>query len=63
VALNSYGEHIVTSEEVVELDTPYIVRVAVLKSEYGKVLASEKSAGKMWGRSPMDTEVLSYIYR
>jgi ferredoxin len=63
VALNSYGEHVVTSEEVVELDTPYIVRVAVLKSEYGKVLASEKSAGKMWGRSPMDTEVLSYIYR
>jgi ferredoxin len=35
VALGLSGEHIVTSEdEVMEIDTPYLVRVGVLKSEY-----------------------------
>jgi len=62
IALNPDGEHIVADEEVVEVDTPYIVRVAILKKEYEKEIASKKSAGKIQGKTPMDTEVLSYLF-
>ncbi|MFC1987945.1 hypothetical protein ACFLVH_05335 [Chloroflexota bacterium] len=61
VVLNPDGEHIVAKEEVVEVDTPYIVRVAMLKTEYEKALASGKVAGRIRARTPMDTGVLSYI--
>jgi ferredoxin len=62
VALNPDGEHIVTDEEVVEVDTPYIVRVIMLKKEYEKALVSKKSAGKLQGKTPIDSEVLSSIF-
>jgi ferredoxin len=63
VALNPDGEHIVADEEVVEIDTPYIVRVAMLKKDYEKILASKKSTGKIQGKAPIDTEVLSFIFK
>jgi len=63
IALNPDGEHIVADEEVVEVDTPYIVRVAMLKKKYEKEIASKKSAGKIQGKTPMDTEVLSSIFK
>ncbi|MFC1865511.1 hypothetical protein ACFLYB_02210 [Chloroflexota bacterium] len=62
IALNPDGEYIVADEEVVEVDTPYIVRVAILKKEYEKLLASKKSMAKIRGKTPMDTEVLSYLF-
>jgi len=62
VALKPDGEHIVAKEEVVEVDTPYIVRVAMLKKEYERALSSNELAVKVRAKSPMDTEVLSSIY-
>ena len=62
VALNHHGEHIVAKEEVIEIDTPYFVRVTMLKKDYEKTLASKKSLGKIQGMAPLDTAVLSYIY-
>ena len=62
VALNPNGEHVITEEEVMEVDTPYIVRVAMLKKEYEKALASGKAAGGIRAKTAMDTGVLSYIF-
>jgi len=62
VVLNPDGEHIVAKGEVVEVDTPYIIRVAMLKAKYEEALASDKVAGKVRAKTPIDTGVLSYIY-
>lgn len=62
VALNPNGEHVIAEEEVMEVDTPYIVRVAMLKKEYEKALASGKAAGGIRAKTAMDTGVLSYIF-
>lgn len=63
VALNPDGEHIATNNEVIELDTPFNVRVAVLKKEYQKALASKISVKGQKGITPMDTEVLSSVFK
>jgi ferredoxin len=64
VALNLGGEHIVaTNDEIVEVDTPCIVRVAVLKEEYEKALASKMAVGVENGLTPMDNKVLSSIFK
>ena len=64
VALQLDGEHIATEEEeVIELDTPYTVKVALLKKEYKKALASGMAPGRIQGKSPIDAGVLSYIMR
>ena len=47
---------------VVEVDTPYIVKVELLKKEYKKVLASDKTPGRIQEKAPIDTGVLSYIF-
>jgi len=60
-ALNSDGEHVATKKDVVEVNTPFIVRVAMLKTEYEKALVSGPIAGSIRAKTPMDTEVLSYI--
>ena len=62
VALNPDGEHIVTNDEVMEVDTPFIVRVAVLKNEYQKALASKKAVNEQKGITPMDKEVLKSLF-
>ena len=63
VALNPDGEHVIAKEEeVMEVDTPYIVRVAMLKKEYEKALASGKAASGIRAKTAMDTGVLSYIF-
>lgn len=62
VVLNPNGEHIVADEEVLELDTPYVVRVAMLKKEYEKALALDRTGGNIQAKTPMDTGVLSHIY-
>jgi epoxyqueuosine reductase QueG len=62
VVLNPDGEHIVADDEVMEIETPYIVKVAMLKKDYEKAITSPKSVGKIQGKSPIDTEVLSSIF-
>ena len=62
VALNPDGEHIIAEEEVTEVDTPYIVRVAMLKKEYERALASGKAAVEVQAKTAMDTGVLSHIF-
>ena len=62
VVLNPDGKHIATSDEVVEVDTPCIVRVAVLRKEYEKALVSKKVVSTIKGITPMDTEALSYVF-
>jgi ferredoxin len=62
VALNPDGEHVVTSDEVLEMDTPYIVRVAVPKNAYQKALASKKAANKDSGFAPIDKAVLKSLF-
>jgi epoxyqueuosine reductase len=62
VALNPDGEHIATHDDVIEMSTPYIVRVAILKKEYEKASASKKVLSTMRGITPMDNGVLYSIY-
>lgn len=62
VALNPDGEHVVADGEVIEIETPYIVRVAMLKKEYTKAIASKKSADKTHVKAPIDIAALSHIF-
>jgi hypothetical protein len=61
VVLNPDGKHIVANGEVVEVETPYIVKVAMLKKEYERIATSKKSIDKTHAKSPIDIEVLSYL--
>jgi hypothetical protein len=61
VALNPDGEHVATKDEVIELDTPYMVRVAMLKTEYEGALTSSEPANIEKAKSAMDIGVLSHI--
>lgn len=63
VVLNPNGEHIPTVGDVMELDTPYIVRVAVSKKEFEKAIASSRPSDTESGITPMDNEVLSSIFK
>jgi ferredoxin len=63
VALNPNGEHVVATGEVVEIDTPYIVRVAMLKREYEEILTSGKTANIEKAKAPIDISVLRHIFR
>ena len=62
VALGANGDHIVTAEEdVVEVDTPYIVKVGLLKSEYklgGRFEQVVQSATEL---PPIDAAVLKFL--
>ncbi|MFC1917929.1 hypothetical protein ACFLXH_04675 [Chloroflexota bacterium] len=62
VALNPDGEHIVTGEEIVEVNTPYIVRVALPKKEYDIALASGEAPDIEKAKTPMDAGVLSRLF-
>jgi hypothetical protein len=62
VVLNSVGDHIPVNQEldeVIEIDTPFLVRVAMLKEEYVKATTSSKNGNL--ARAPIDIEVLSYL--
>jgi epoxyqueuosine reductase len=62
VVLNPDGDHIPTKEEVIELDTPYIVRVAMQKEEYEKALSSVEPTNMVKAKAPIDAGVLSSIF-
>lgn len=61
VALSPTGGHIAADSEVIELDTPYIVKVAMLKKEYEDAVNGSVDIGQ--GFTPMDKEVLRYLFR
>lgn len=62
VALGLNGEHVVTSEEeVVEVDTPYLVKVGMLKSEYDLVGKSEYNVKPLLELPPIDAAVLKFL--
>lgn len=62
VALGPDGEHFATREEVVEVSTPYIVKVAMLKGDYQRALHSGRTVNTGKTNSPMDNGVLDDIY-
>lgn len=62
VVLNPDGNHIPTNEEIIEVNTPYIVKVAMLKKEYEKSLALGKLVKSQKAKSPMDIGVLSHVF-
>jgi hypothetical protein len=62
VVLNPDGDHIPIKEDVIELDTPYIVRVAMPKTEYESALASDEPVNMQKAKTPMDIGVLSHIF-
>ncbi len=61
VTLGLDGEHVVAKEEVVEVDTPYGVRVAVQKSDYKGIACLDKDPRSIRARAAIDLEVLSSI--
>jgi len=65
VVLTTEGERVATHDEVIEVDTPYAVRVALSKKEYQALVASKKpaSAESKRGHTPKDREVLSSILK
>lgn len=63
VVLSPDGKHLVADEEIIEIETPYVVKVAMLKKEYEKALVSKKSIDKMHAKAPVDIEVLSHIFK
>ena len=63
VVLNANGTRSATREEIVELETPYGVRVAVSKPEYEKILSSKINAPAVKGYLPKDRDVLIHFLR
>jgi epoxyqueuosine reductase QueG len=61
VALSPDGQHVVAKDEIVELDTPYIVKVAVLEKDYEAAQRGSFEIGK--GFIPVDGEVLKHVFR
>lgn len=49
------------SGEIVEIDTPYGVKVAVLRDEYEQGAFARRSHGTMAGHTFMDAEVLKHL--
>ena len=60
VVLSPNGQHVVADGEIIELQTPYIVKVAMLKREYEDAMNGSVDIGQ--GFTPMDKEVLRYLF-
>jgi epoxyqueuosine reductase QueG len=63
VVLSPNGQHVVGDGEIVEIQTPYIVKVAVLKKDYEAAQTGKDSAEVVEGYTPMDTEVLRHVFK
>jgi ferredoxin len=61
VALSPNGEHLATSSELVEIETPFLVKVAVKKAEYEAACNGFLEIGQ--GYTPLDREVLQHVFR
>ena len=62
VVLNADGSREATREEIVELETPYGVKVAVSVSEYEKILVQSGEVPEFRGYLPKDREVLEFLF-
>jgi hypothetical protein len=62
VVLNPDGSRTVARGEIIEIDTPYMVRVAMLKKEYEGQLATGSPDRGIKARAPVDIEVLNHIF-
>ena len=63
VVLNADGTRQTTNEEIVELEAPYGLKVAVSVSEYGKIKALAGKIPEFSGHLPKDKDVLEYILK
>ena len=63
VVLNSDGTREATREEILELETPFGVRVAVKTSEYDKIAALTGKDQEAAGQLPKDQMVLNHLFR
>jgi NAD-dependent dihydropyrimidine dehydrogenase PreA subunit len=63
VVLHPDGKHIVADEEVIEIETPYIVKVAMLKKDYEEALVSGRPSGNTQAKALIDIEVLSHVFK
>ena len=63
VVLNADGTREATLEEIVELETPFGVRVAVSTSEYEKIKAMAGKDPKARGHLPKDRAVLEHLLK
>jgi ferredoxin len=61
VVLAPDGMHKVADGEIIELETPYVVKVAMLKEDHQKAQAAGKPT-ETYARAPLDIEVLKHIY-
>ena len=61
VTLYPNGDHIVSNHEIIEIETPFIVKVAVTKNEYEAGRDGLAEIGQ--GFTPMDAEVIQYLFR
>ncbi len=59
ITLSPNGQHVVADGEIIVLQTPYIVKVAMLKRDYEAVVNGSADIGQ--GFTPMDKEVLRFL--
>ncbi|MDD4877003.1 MAG: hypothetical protein PHQ86_07760 [Dehalococcoidales bacterium] len=60
VILSPSGQHVIADGEIIEVQTPYIVKVAMSKKEYEDAVNGSVDIGQ--GFTPMDKEVLRYLF-
>ena len=59
--LSPSGEHVAADGEVIEIETPFLVRVAILKEDYEAAINGSLEIGP--GYTPIDSEVLKHVFR
>jgi len=60
VALSPDGQHVVTTDEIIELETPFLVKVAMQKKDYQSALNSPPDITK--AITPLDRQVLKHLF-
>jgi epoxyqueuosine reductase len=63
VVLKADGTREATHDEVLELETPYGVKVAVSVPEYEKILAQPEKIPEFRGYLPKDRKVMEYLFK
>jgi len=61
VALSPSGKHVAAEGELIEIDTPFLVKVVVHKDDYEATLNGSLKNGQ--GLTPLDNEVLRHVFR
>ena len=60
-ALASDGEHVAADGEIIEVETPFLVKVAVRKADYEAAMNGSLEIGE--GYTPMDSEILKHVFK